>query len=263
MMKEELCQLKHEMTQDSSTVPLADAGANDMLREELSQLQQTQVHQEDKNNNTSTEEVCWIGGEEPTEEQIRFLVGTGANDMLRNELSQLQQPQVHQEDMCYPIDNQRKEANKNLEGVSSSFDPTPVVKVVLDEIVDSVVGQLSNQASSLLSNETIARNQETTSTTLPVPVPRFTVVNKSLHFGLKWSEDEVDRLTSSFNKKGLMSREDYNDLCSSIERIHEYLQETIKSDNIKEYASGLEKLLNGGRITNDQAKAYKKQYNIG
>ena len=52
--------------------------------------------------------------------------------------------------MCYPIDNQRKEANENLEGVSSSFDPTPVVKVVLDEIVDSVVGQLSNQASSLL-----------------------------------------------------------------------------------------------------------------
>jgi len=48
-----------------------------------------------------------------------------------------------------------------------------------------------------------------------------------------------------------MSREDYNDLCSSIKRIHEYLQKTIKSDNIKEYASGLEKLLNGGRITND------------
>ena len=268
LMKEELCQLKHEMTQDSSTVPPADAGANDMLREELSQLQQPQVSQENINSITSTEEVCWIGGEEPTEEQIRFLVGTGSNDILRNELSQLQQPQVHQEDMCYPIDNQRKEANENLEGVSSSFDPTPVVKVVLDEIVDSVVGQLSNQASSLLSNETIARNnqskvKETTSTTLPVPVPRFTVVNKFLHFGLRWSENEVDRLTSSFNKKGLMSREDYNDLCSSIERIHEYLQETIKSDNIKEYTSGLEKLLNGGRITNDQAKAYKKRYNIG
>ena len=268
LMKEELCQLKHEMTQDSSTVPLADAGANDMLREELSQLQQPRVSQENINSITSTEEVCWIGGEEPTEEQIRFLVGTGSNDMLRNELSQLQQSQEHQEDMCYPIDNQRKEANKNLEGVSSSFDPAPVVKVVLDEIVDSVVGQLSNQASSLLSNETIARNnqckvKETTSTTLPVPVPRFTGVNKSLHFGLKWSDEEVDRLTSSFNKKGLMSREDYNDLCSSIERIHGYLQKTAKSNNIKKYASGLEKLLNGGRITNDQAKAYKKQYNIG
>ena len=220
-MKEELCQLKHEMTQDSSTVPLADAGANDMLREELHQLQQTQDHQEDTNNNTSTEEVCWIGGEEPTEEQIRFLVGTGSNDMLREELCQLQQPQVQQEDAGYPINIHGKEANKNLESTSSSFDPTPVVKVVLDEIVDSVVGQLSNQASSLLSNETIARNnqckvKETSSTTLPVPVPRFTGVNKSLHFGLKWSDEEVDRLTSSFNKKGLMSREDYNDLCSSI-----------------------------------------------
>ena len=75
--------------------------------------------------------------------------------------------------------------------------------------------------------------------------------------------DEVDRLTSSFNKKGLMSREDYNDLCSSIERMHGYLQKTVKSDNINEYAKGLEKLLNGGLITNDQAKAYKKQYNIG
>jgi len=82
--EEELCQLKHEMTQDSSTVPLADAGANDMLREELSQLQQPHVSQENINSNsiTLTEEVCWIGGEEPTEEQIRFLVGTGSNDML-------------------------------------------------------------------------------------------------------------------------------------------------------------------------------------
>ena len=60
-----------------------------------------------------------------------------------------------------------------------------------------------------------------------------------------------------------MSREDYADLCDSIERIHEYLQKTIKTENIKEYAKGLEKLLNSGHITNDQAKAYKKQYNIG
>ena len=105
--EEELCQLKHEMTQDSSTVPLADAGANDMLREELSQLQQPHVSQENINSNsiTSTEEVCWIGGEEPTEEQIRFLVGTGSNDMLREELCQLQQPQVHQEDASYLIED--------------------------------------------------------------------------------------------------------------------------------------------------------------
>ena len=257
-----------EVTEAQLRFLVGSSGANDMLREELSRLQQPLAHQENTNNNTSTEEVCWIGDGEPTEEQIRFLVGTGANNALREELALLQQTQVQQEDAGYPIDIHGKEANKNLESTSSSFDPTAVVKVVLDEIVDSVVGQESNQASSLLSNETIARNnqskvKETTSTTLPVPVPRFTVVNKSLHFGLRWSENEVDRLTSSFNKKGLMSREDYNDLCSSIERIHEYLQKTVKSDNINEYAKGLEKLLNGGLITNDQAKAYKKRYNIG
>jgi len=40
---------------------------------ELCQLQQPQAHQEDTNNNTSSEEVCWIGDGEPTEEQIPFL----------------------------------------------------------------------------------------------------------------------------------------------------------------------------------------------
>ena len=206
-----------------------------------------------------TSEVHWIGGGEVTEAQLRFLVGSsGANDMLREELSRLQQPLAHQEN------------TNNIVGASEvhliSDEEATDDEVVLDEVVDSVAGQLSKQASSLLSNDTIACNyqsivEESTSTT--IPVPRFTVVHKSLHFGLKWSDDEVDRLTSSFNKKGLMSREDYNDLCSSIERIHEYLQKTVKSDNINEYAKGLEKLLNGGLITNDQAKAYKKQYNIG
>ena len=132
--------------------------------------------------------------------------------------------------------------------------------------LSSVAGQLSKQASSLLSNDTIACNYQSTveeSTSTTIPVPNFTVVGKSVHFALQWSGDDVDRLTSSFNKKGLMSREDYNDLCSSIERIHGYLQKTVKPDNIEEYASGLEKLLNSGHITNDQAKAYKKQYNIG
>ena len=155
LMKEELCQLKHEMTQDSSTVPLADVGANDMLREELSQLQQTRVHQEDTNNNTSTEEVCWIGGEEPTEEQIRFLVGTGSNDMLREELRQLQQPQVHQEDASYLIEDDGPD--------------TPAIY----------------QEKKIL-----------------VPVPRFTVVDESLHFALQRSGDEVDRLQRATSSVG-------------------------------------------------------------
>ena len=71
---------------------LVGSGANDMLREELCRLQQPQAHQEDTNNNTSTstEEVCWIGDGEPTEEQISFLSGEGVNDMLCEELSLLQ-----------------------------------------------------------------------------------------------------------------------------------------------------------------------------
>jgi len=246
-----------EVTEAQLRFLVGSSGANDMLREELSRLQQPRVHQEDTNNNTSTEEVCWIGDGEPTEEQIRFLVGTGANDALREELALLQQTQVQQEDAGYPIDIHGKEANKNLESTSSSFDPTPVVKVVLDEIVDTV-GEF-NATSDQIDHTTAMYQEEK----IFVPVPRFTVVNKFLHFGLKWSEDEVDRLTSPFNKKRLMSREDHADLCGSIDGIHEYLRKTIKSDNIEKYASGLEKLLNGGRITNEQAKAYKKQYNIG
>jgi len=144
--------------------------------------------------------------------------------------------------------------------VPSSFNPSSVDGVVSDEIVDIVVSRESNHATSDQIDHTTVKYQEEK---ILVPVPRFTVVGKSVHFALQWSGDDVDRLTSSFNKKGIMSREDYNDLCSSIERIHDYLQETIKSDNIKEYTSGLEKLLNGGQITNDQAKAYKKRYNIG
>jgi len=204
--------------------------------------------------------VHCIGVGRLTEEQIHFLVGSGTNDSLREELALLQQTQVQQEDAGYPIDIHGKEANKNLESTSSSFGPTPVVKVVLDEIVNTVVSRESNHATSDQIDHTTAKYQEEK---ILVPVPCFTVVDKSLHFALQWSGDEVDRLISSFNKKGLMSREDYNDLCSSIERIHGYLQKTVKSDNINEYAKGLEKLLNGGHITNDQAKAYKKRYNIG
>ena len=167
--------------------------------------------------------VHCIGVGELTEEQIHFLVGSGANDMLREELAS-------------------------------------VDDVVSDEIVDTVLSRESNHATSDQIDHTTAKYQEEK---ILVPVPHFTVVDKSLHFALGWSEDEVDRLTSPFNKKRLMSREDHADLCGSIGGIHEYLQKTIKSDNIKKYASGLEKLLNGGLITNDQAKAYKKRYNIG
>ena len=213
-------------------------------------------------------EVQWIGGGPVTKEQIDFFLGPATHDMIEEEL-QLKH-KVSQDIPTVPIFEDRtnliysqiKEEDGEPEVVSSSYNPSSVVEVVLDEIVvnDTVVSRESNHATSDQIDHTTAKYQEEK---ILVPVPRFTVVDESLHFALQRSGDEVDRLTSSFNKKGLMSREDYNDLCSSIERIHGYLQKTVKPDNIEEYASGLEKLLNSGHITNDQAKAYKKQYNIG
>ena len=198
---------------------------------------------------------------------MRFFLGSATHDMIEEELSQLKH-KVSQDTPTIPISEDRdnlifsqtREEDDGPEISPSSFNPSSVDDVVSDEIVDTVVSRESNHATSDQIDHTTAKYQEEK---ILVPVPRFTVVGKSVHFALQWSGDDVDRLTSSFNKKGLMSREDYNDLCSSIERIHGYLQKTIKSDNIEEYASGLEKLLNGGHITNDQAKAYKKQYNIG
>jgi len=200
-------------------------------------------------------------------EQMRFFLSSATHDMIEEELSQLKH-KVSQDTPTIPISEDRdnliysqtREEDDGPEIVPSSFNPSSVDDVVSDEIVDTVVSRESNHATSDQIDHTTAKYQEEK---ILVPVPRFTVVGKSVHFALQWSGDEVDRLTSSFNKKGLMSREDYNDLCSSIERIHGYLQKTVKSDNINEYAKGLEKLLNGGLITNDQAKAYKKQYNIG
>ena len=211
-------------------------------------------------------EVQWIGGGPVTKEQIDFFLGPATHDMIEDEL-QLKH-KVSQDIPTVPIFEDRtnliysqiKEEDGEPEVVSSSYNPSSVVEVVLDEIVvdDTVVSREFNATSQ--TDDTTAMYQEEK---ILVPVPLFTVVHKSLHFALQWSEDEVDRLTSPFDKKRLMSREDHADLCGSIEGIHDYLQKTIESDNIKEYASGLEKLLNGGHITNDQAKAYKKQYNIG
>ena len=212
-------------------------------------------------------EVHCIGGGQVTEEQMRFFLGSATHDMIEEELSQLKH-KVSQDTPTIPISEDRdnlifsqtREEDDGPEILPSSFNPSSVDDIVSDEIVDTVVSRESNHATSDQIDHTTAKYQEEK---ILVPVPRFTVVGKSVHFALQWSGDDVDRLTSSFNKKGIMSREYYNDLCSSIERIHDYLQETIKSDNIKEYTSGLEKLLNGGQITNDQAKAYKKRYNIG
>ena len=251
MMETELYQLKHEMTQD-----LADAGANDMLREELSQLQQTQVHQEDTNNNTSTEEVCWIGDGEPTEEQISFLTGGGANDMLRNELFQLQQTQLYQEDLCYSIDNQRMEANKNLEGVPSSFDPTPVDGVVSDEIVDSVVSQESNHATSAFNGDVSGIiNSFLTKKELP---NKSWIRNKLWHkicleHDRYWVED-----LREMNKAHPITLQMYDTINQSIDEI----VASITRPSINDIAKELMKLYAGGWISDDQYYAVKKRCGI-
>ena len=78
----------------------------------------------------------------------------------------------------------------------------------------------NSNSTSILTQEQMLR-----------PIPCFTSVSKSLHFALNWSEDTVDRLTDEYNQQNrLMSREQYQNLVSSIEKIHEYMQETITSN---------------------------------
>ena len=94
------------------------------------------------------------------------------------------------------------------------------------------------------------------------PIPRFTIVSKSLHSALNWLEDTVDRLTDENNKNRVMSRGQYENLCSSIENIHEYIKETVGSDNTRDILGGLEKLFNGGHISNYQYKSYIARYKL-
>ena len=94
------------------------------------------------------------------------------------------------------------------------------------------------------------------------PIPRFTIVSKSLHSGLNWSEDTVQRLTDEYNQNRVMSREQHQNLVGSIDKIHKYMQETITSSNTRDILGGLEKLLNGGHISNYQQKIYIDRYKL-
>lgn len=110
----------------------------------------------------------------------------------------------------------------------------------------------NSNSTSILTQEQMLR-----------PIPCFTSVSKSLHFALNWSEDTVDRQTDEYNQQNrLMSREQYQNLVSSIEKIHEYMQETITSNNTQDILDGLEKLFNGGHISNYQRKAYIARYKL-
>jgi len=124
------------------------------------------------------------------------------------------------------------------------------VKIVVDNFHPAnsdFAGGMSAQAQ-----ETILR-----------PIPRFTIVSKSLHSALNWPEDTVDRLTDEYNQNRLMTRGQYENLCSSIEKIHKYMKETITSGNTRDVLDGLEKLFNGGHISNYQHKTYSARYNLG
>jgi len=130
-------------------------------------------------------EVQWIGGGPVTKEQIDFFLGPATHDMIEDEL-QLKH-KVSQDIPTVPIFEDRtnliysqiKEEDGEPEVVSSSYNPSSVVEVVLDEIVvdDTVVSREFNATSQ--TDDTTAMYQEEK---IFVPVPRFTVVDKSLHF---------------------------------------------------------------------------------
>jgi hypothetical protein len=125
------------------------------------------------------------------------------------------------------------------------------VKIKVDNITLSADSDFTNGASTLAQEQLLR------------PIPHFTTVSKSLHFALNWSEDTVDRLTDKYNHQHrLMSREQYQNLVSSIEKIHEYMQETITSNNTQDILDGLEKLFNGGHISNYQQKTYIARYKL-
>ena len=121
--------------------------------------------------------------------------------------------------------------------------------MILDDTIDDVTGVKNDTRTKPVVQHEIERN-------VLVPIPRFTNVDKSLHSALHWSEDTVDRLTHENNKNRVMTREQHKDLVSSIEKIHEYLQETITPDKREDNLDGLDKLFNGGHISIQQQRLY-------
>ena len=111
-------------------------------------------------------EVQWIGGGPVTKEQIDFFLGPATHDMIEEEL-QLKH-KVSQDIPTVPIFEDRtnliysqiKEEDGEPEVVSSSCNPSSVVDVVSDEIVDTVVSRESNHATSDQIDHTTAKYQE-------------------------------------------------------------------------------------------------------
>ena len=183
-------------------------------------------------------------------EKFGFLLGSDSFDMINAEMSQIRKT------LTSPLDDEEYQQPPNLvcsndNNLSSQMRDSlsqHTVKIAVDTSPPSSdsAGGMSAQAE-----EKILR-----------PIPRFTIVSKPLHCALNWSEGTVDRLTDEYNQNRVMSRGQYENLCSSIEKIHEYIKETIPSGNTRDILNGLEKLLNGGHISKYQQKIYIARYKL-
>ena len=183
-------------------------------------------------------------------EKFGFLLGSDSFDMINAEMSQIKKT------LTSPLDDEEYQQppdlvcsnDNNLSSQMQDSSSQHTVKIAVD---NSPSDSDSAGGMSPKAQEKMIR-----------PIPRFTIVSKPLHCALNWSEGTVDRLTDEYNQNRLMSRGQYENLCSSIEKIHEYIKETIPSGNTRDILNGLEKLLNGGHISKHQQKIYIARYKL-
>jgi hypothetical protein len=185
-------------------------------------------------------------------EKFGFLLGSESFDMINAEMSQIKIKKT----LTSPLDDEEYQQPPDLvcsndNELSSQMRDSLSQHTVKIAVDTSPSGSDSAGGMSAQAQEKMIR-----------PIPRFTIVSKPLHCALNWSEGTVDRLTDEYNQNRLMSRGQYENLCSSIEKIHEYIKETIPSGNTRDILNGLEKLLNGGHISKYQQKIYIARYKL-
>jgi hypothetical protein len=183
-------------------------------------------------------------------EKFGFLLGSDSFDMINAEMSQIKKT------LTSPLDDEEYQQSPDLvcsndNELSSQMRDSLSQHTVKIAVDTSPSGSDSAGGMSAQAQEKMIR-----------PIPRFTIVSKPLHCALNWSEGTVDRLTDEYNQNRLMSRGQHENLCSSIEKIHEYIKETIPSGNTRDILNGLEKLLNGGHISKHQQKIYIARYKL-
>ena len=190
-------------------------------------------------------------------EKFGFLLGSNSFDMINAEMSQIRKT------LTSPLDDEEYHQppapdcvcgnDNDLSSQMQDSSSQQTVKIAVDTPHYTESYFICNE-SSKHGISTQKQNQR--------GIPSFTKVDKSLHSALDWSEDTVDRLTDEYSNSRLMSRGQYENLCSSIEKIHEYMQETITSNNTQDILDGLEKLFNGGHISKYQQKTYIARYKL-